>query len=520
MKQPAAGGVTAGAPPGPVADGDLEPIPEKARLQTDAGACSVRGFRGARRLFLRRSETRGAAAALRLPAGAERRAEELGGHQGTQPRSGRQAAGGACRGSSAGVRLLRGRHPQGPVRRRHGDGLGSRPLGARGRPGKRLRQGQALVPPVRRAAEGPLDAGAHGRARRARGGLQELAADQVQRRVGDGRARATCWSRTRTRAASQASGRWRRSPQAADRVWTSEGEVAPSEVSRRAGSAAARKPPTWPFDLASLGTPAPELPEFVPPELATLVDKPPTGEDWVHEIKFDGYRTQCRIESGRAWMRTRTGLDWTERFRPIADAAARLPVGGAILDGEIVALEPSGVPSFALLQETLKTGPLDTLVYYVFDLLFLEGRDLRGVPLEQRKSMLQALIGGGEGPHPLFRSSARQRPAVLRERLPHGAGGRGFEAAVSALQVGADPGVAEVEVHRTAGVRHRRLHQADHQGARHRRAAARLLRQRGQAHLRRPRRHRLQRADLPRIARAARWHPRRKAAFRDAPGRG
>ena len=167
----------------------------------------------------------------------------------------------------------------------------------------------------------------------------------------------------------------------------------------------------------------------MPPELATLVDKPPTGEDWVHEIKFDGYRTQCRLESGRAWMRTRTGLDWTERFRPIADAAARLPVGGAILDGEIVALEPSGVPSFALLQETLKTGPLDTLVYYVFDLLFLEGRDLRGAPLEQRKSMLEALIGGGEGPihfsdhqlgsgPPFFESACRMAlEGVVSKRL-------------------------------------------------------------------------------------------------------
>ncbi|MGZ8351275.1 MAG: DNA ligase D, partial [Allosphingosinicella sp.] len=184
---------------------------------------------------------------------------------------------------------------------------------------------------------------------------------------------------------------------AADRVWTSKGEVPPSELSEQTGSSAARKRPAWPFDLASLGTPAPELPEFVPPEFATLVERPPAGEDWAHEIKFDGYRTQCRIENGRAWMRTRTGLDWTERFRPIADAAARLPVGGAILDGEIVALEPSGVPSFALLQETLKAGPLDPLVYYAFDLLFLESRDLRGVPLEQRKGMLQGLIGDAEG---------------------------------------------------------------------------------------------------------------------------
>ena len=186
--------------------------------------------------------------------------------------------------------------------------------------------------------------------------------------------------------------------EAADRVWTSEGEVSTSYAAEQAGSVQAHTPPTWPVDPASLGAPAPELPEFVPPELATLIDKPPAGEDWAHEIKFDGYRTQCRIENGRAWMRTRTGLDWTDRFRAIADAAARLPVGQAILDGEIVALEPTGVSSFALLQEILKSGPLDRLVYYVFDLPFLEGRDLRGVALEQRKSMLEALVGGGRGP--------------------------------------------------------------------------------------------------------------------------
>jgi bifunctional non-homologous end joining protein LigD len=186
--------------------------------------------------------------------------------------------------------------------------------------------------------------------------------------------------------------------EAVDRVWTSEGEVSPSDVAKQAGSVQVRKPPTWPFEIASLGAAAPELPEFIPPELATLADKPPAGQDWVHEIKFDGYRTQCRIENGRAVMRTRTGLDWTDRFRHLAGAAERLPVSNAILDGEIVALEPSGVPSFALLQETLKTGPTDTLVYYVFDLLFLEDQDLRGIALQQRKSMLEALVGDTEGP--------------------------------------------------------------------------------------------------------------------------
>jgi bifunctional non-homologous end joining protein LigD len=136
------------------------------------------------------------------------------------------------------------------------------------------------------------------------------------------------------------------------------------------------------------------LPDFVPPELATRVEHPPAGEGWLHEVKLDGYRALCRIEAGKARILTRTGLDWTERFAPLAAAAAALPVATAMIDGEIVVLAESGVSSFADLQAALKAGELHKLLFFAFDLLHLDGRDLRGEPLEARKARLKPLVAG------------------------------------------------------------------------------------------------------------------------------
>jgi len=136
-----------------------------------------------------------------------------------------------------------------------------------------------------------------------------------------------------------------------------------------------------------------QLPDFIPPELTTLTDKAPAGEGWVHEIKLDGYRTTARIERGEVRVLTRTGLDWTARFRPIAAALAALPVKTAYLDGEVAIVGPDGVTSFAALQDALsKGGPAD-LVYFVFDLLNLDGLDLRPLPLIERKGTLKKLLG-------------------------------------------------------------------------------------------------------------------------------
>ncbi len=137
------------------------------------------------------------------------------------------------------------------------------------------------------------------------------------------------------------------------------------------------------------------MPEFVPPQLATLASAPPTGEDWLFEIKHDGYRCQLRIEHGRCVVRTRGSHDWTERFGAIAAHAAGLPVRAALIDGEAVVLGPRGVSSFALLRKALENGG-DGIVCYAFDLLFLDGVDLRQRPLVERKQRLAALLQGSE----------------------------------------------------------------------------------------------------------------------------
>jgi bifunctional non-homologous end joining protein LigD len=125
-----------------------------------------------------------------------------------------------------------------------------------------------------------------------------------------------------------------------------------------------------------------------------LVDKPPAGDRWVHEIKLEGYRTAARIEAGKSRMLTRKGLDWTARFAPIAEALAKLPTRAAYLDGEIAILGKDGISSFADLQEALSRNQASRLTYFVFDLLHLDGHDLTGLPLLQRKQALEVLMAG------------------------------------------------------------------------------------------------------------------------------
>ncbi len=143
------------------------------------------------------------------------------------------------------------------------------------------------------------------------------------------------------------------------------------------------------------------MPDFVAPQLCRVVDRPPGGADWLHEIKFDGYRMQARIEGGKARLRTRAGLDWTERFSAIEAACATLP--DAIIDGEIVALDSGGSPDFAALQAALSEKDTDRLVFFVFDLLFADGEDLRPLPLTERKHRLQALLAAAPNKVKLLR---------------------------------------------------------------------------------------------------------------------
>jgi bifunctional non-homologous end joining protein LigD len=142
------------------------------------------------------------------------------------------------------------------------------------------------------------------------------------------------------------------------------------------------------------GGAATPLPAFVPPQLAKLVEAPPSGPGWLHEIKFDGYRLQLRTEGGRCRVLTRSGLDWTDRFPEIAAAAADLPDG--LIDGEATALDADDQPDFAGLQAALSSGETGDLVFYAFDLLHAGGRDLSSRPLVERKTALKAHLKGAD----------------------------------------------------------------------------------------------------------------------------
>jgi bifunctional non-homologous end joining protein LigD len=140
---------------------------------------------------------------------------------------------------------------------------------------------------------------------------------------------------------------------------------------------------------AETATDGAHIPGFVPPQLARLVDAPPSGPTWVHEVKYDGYRMQLRVEDGKARLSTRKGLDWTAKFPEIAADGARL--SDCMLDGEICALDRDGRSDFAALQDAISTGKTAALAYFVFDCLFDANDDLRRLPLDERKAHLKRL---------------------------------------------------------------------------------------------------------------------------------
>jgi bifunctional non-homologous end joining protein LigD len=138
-------------------------------------------------------------------------------------------------------------------------------------------------------------------------------------------------------------------------------------------------------------------PQYQPPQLATLVDAVPTGVDWIHEYKYDGYRLLIATGDGAATAWTRTGKDWSDKFRALVKAAADLPAG-CLIDGEAVALNAKGKPDFQLLQSTLKESKGANLAYYAFDLLVDRGKDIRKLPNIERKERLAALLKGVGSP--------------------------------------------------------------------------------------------------------------------------
>ena len=183
-----------------------------------------------------------------------------------------------------------------------------------------------------------------------------------------------------------------------DRVWHS--NRAPDQQPEATKAAAPRKKakakPSFATALKSL--PKEKFPSFIPPQLAKASTAPPGGEDWVHELKLDGYRIQIQERPGegshkkRVSLLTRKGLDWTHRMPDLARAAEQIPCESAVLDGETVVLDEKGATSFADLQAAFQEGAKVHLNYFAFDLLHLDGHNLRGLPLVDRKKLLEKLL--------------------------------------------------------------------------------------------------------------------------------
>ncbi len=174
----------------------------------------------------------------------------------------------------------------------------------------------------------------------------------------------------------------------ADAVWNSNRGEAIEARAKNGGLAPAIAAPLGARKIS-------HMPGFVEPQLATAVERPPGGEGWGHEIKFDGYRVQLRVEGGHVSLKTRKGLDWTDKFGAIAEEAAAL--ADVLIDGEIVALDKEGVPHFSSLQAAIADRKTDALIFFAFDLLFADGIDLRRLPLRERKARLKELLDARKG---------------------------------------------------------------------------------------------------------------------------
>ncbi|BEV15422.1 DNA ligase D [Herbaspirillum sp. DW155] len=188
------------------------------------------------------------------------------------------------------------------------------------------------------------------------------------------------------------------------------GDAAPAGKARRAAPDPARS----------------DMPETVEVQLATLVDSAPQGDEWLSELKFDGYRGLCRIQNGKAAIYTREGLDWSHRWPVLVEALGRLPVEQAWIDGEVVALDAEGHISFEALQNLVRGDRQQAngirLALYAFDLLYLNGHDVRELPLRQRKELLREIIPGSDEQGLLLYSEhiAGHADEVFRHACQHG----------------------------------------------------------------------------------------------------
>lgn len=146
------------------------------------------------------------------------------------------------------------------------------------------------------------------------------------------------------------------------------------------------------------------MPEFRAPQLATLVKEPPNGSEWLHELKFDGYRMVCHLSRGKARFWSRNGKDWTDKFPNLGEALKAFPATTAILDGEVVIVDKAGRSSFQRLQQSMGRGGSDKVpafVFQVFDLVYLDGYTLRQTPLIERKALLEQLLASAKPKGPV-----------------------------------------------------------------------------------------------------------------------
>lgn len=162
------------------------------------------------------------------------------------------------------------------------------------------------------------------------------------------------------------------------------------------------------------GAKAARFPDFIAPSLATAATRPPRGSAWVHEVKYDGYRFQCHIHQGVRFF-TRRGYEWSARLRNLVSALHPLAEHALVLDGEVIVQTPEGRSDFHGLEKELKVrGGSDRLVYYVFDILYLDAFDLRGAALLDRKRVLSEVLAGLEGPIKLSEHLEEDGPTVWK----------------------------------------------------------------------------------------------------------
>lgn len=157
-----------------------------------------------------------------------------------------------------------------------------------------------------------------------------------------------------------------------------------------------------------------DLPPSLKPQLATLVDGVPRhGDDWLYEVKFDGYRMLARVEGSRVQMFTRNGHDWSAKVPHLVTSFQQMNIPAGWIDGEIVVLADNGVPSFQALQNAFDGKRTSNIIFYAFDLPFIAGRDIRGEPLRLRRELLAQLVGAGQDDHIRFSEAFSASPADL-----------------------------------------------------------------------------------------------------------